>query len=65
MAAADEVEIRCNFIVYKNRSETEQDFYVGARRDVLRRTGDGWKIASRRLVLDQNVMLAKNISTFF
>jgi 3-phenylpropionate/cinnamic acid dioxygenase small subunit len=63
--AADEVEIRCNFIVYKNRSETEQDFYVGARRDVLRRDGDGWKIASRRLVLDQNVMLAKNISTFF
>jgi 3-phenylpropionate/cinnamic acid dioxygenase small subunit len=62
---ADEVEIRCNFIVYKNRSETEQDFYVGARRDVLRRDGDGWKIASRRLVLDQNVMLAKNISTFF
>ena len=32
-AAADEVEIHCNFIVYKNRSETEQDFYVGARRD--------------------------------
>lgn len=60
-----EVEVRCNFIVYKNRSEAEQDFYVGARHDRLRRIGGEWKIASRRLVLDQNVMLAKNISTFF
>ena len=64
-AADGEIEIHCNFIVYKNRSEVEQDFYVGARRDLLRRVGGGWKIASRRLVLDQNVMLAKNISTFF
>ena len=60
-----EIEVRCNFIVYKNRSEAEQDFYVGARRDLLRRVGGGWKIASRWLVLDQNVMLAKNVSTFF
>ena len=60
-----EIEVRCNFIVYKNRSEAEQDFYVGARRDLLRRVDGGWRIASRRLVLDQNVMLAKNISTFF
>jgi 3-phenylpropionate/trans-cinnamate dioxygenase beta subunit len=64
-AADGEIEVHCNFIVYKNRSEAEQDFYVGARRDVLRRVDGGWKIASRRLVLDQNVMLAKNISTFF
>ena len=63
--AAGEIAVHCNFIVYKNRSETEQDFYVGARRDGLRQVDGGWKIASRRLVLDQNVMLAKNISTFF
>ncbi len=64
-AAADEVEIHCNFIVYKSRSETEQDFYVGARRDVLRRVDGAWKIAQRKLTLDQNVLLAKNISVFF
>jgi 3-phenylpropionate/cinnamic acid dioxygenase small subunit len=46
-------------------TEAEQDFYVGARRDLLRRVDGGWPIASRRLVLDQNVLLAKNISTFF
>jgi 3-phenylpropionate/cinnamic acid dioxygenase small subunit len=64
-AAAEEVEVLCNFIVYKNRSETEQDFYVGSRRDVLRRVGGAWKIAQRRLTLDQNVLLAKNVSIFF
>ena len=60
-----EVAVRCNFIVYKSRSETEQDFYVGARRDLLRRIDGRWKLARRKLVLDQNVLLAKNISIFF
>ena len=53
------------FIVYRSRAETEQDFYVGARRDVLRRVDGAWKIAQRRLVLDQNVLTAKNVSMFF
>jgi len=60
-----EVEVHCNFIVYKSRAETEQDFYVGARRDVLRRVEGAWKIARRKLTLDQNVLLAKNVSIFF
>ena len=64
-AAAAEIAVHCNFIVYKSRSETEQDFYVGARRDVLRRIDGAWKIAARKLTLDQNVLLAKNISIFF
>jgi 3-phenylpropionate/cinnamic acid dioxygenase small subunit len=60
-----ELTVRCNFIVYRNRGETEQDFYVGAREDGLRRVDAAWKIARRRLVLDQNVLLAKNLSIFF
>ena len=36
-----------------------------AREDRLRRVDHGWKIARRRLVLDQNVLLAKNLSIFF
>ena len=46
-------------MVYRSRAETEQDFYVGARRDVLRRIAGGWKIADRKVILDQNVLLAK------
>ena len=60
-----ELRVYSNFIVYRSRAETEQDFYVGARRDVLRRVDGEWKIAHRKLILDQNVMLAKNVSIFF
>ena len=60
-----ELRVYSNFIVYRNRAETEQDFYVGARRDVLRRVGGEWKIAHRKMILDQNVLLAKNVSIFF
>ena len=64
-AAASELEVYSNFIVYRSRSEIEQDFYVGARRDVLRLCDGTWKIARRKLILDQNVLLAKNVSIFF
>ena len=29
------------------------------------RTDDGWKVLRREIVLDQNVLLAKNLTTFF
>jgi 3-phenylpropionate/cinnamic acid dioxygenase small subunit len=59
------VKVYSNFMVYRTRAETEQDFYVGARQDVLRRVDGAWKIARRKLVLDQNVLLPKNVSIFF
>jgi 3-phenylpropionate/cinnamic acid dioxygenase small subunit len=59
------LNVYSNFMVYRNRGETEQEVYVGARQDVLRR-GDGtWRIARRKVILDQNVLLAKNVSIFF
>jgi 3-phenylpropionate/cinnamic acid dioxygenase small subunit len=64
-ASGPEVTVHCNYIVYRSRGESEQDFYVGAREDRLRQVETGWKIARRRLVLDQNVLSAKNLSTFF
>jgi 3-phenylpropionate/cinnamic acid dioxygenase small subunit len=60
-----ELTVRSNYIVYRSRGETEQDFYVGAREDGLRRVDGSWKIARRKLILDQNVLLAKNLSIFF
>ena len=60
------VRTRCRFIVYRNRTETETDFYVGKRSDLLRRADDGsFRIAERQIFLDQNVLLAKNLTTFF
>ena len=64
-AAASELRVFSDFLVYRSRSETEQDFYVGARQDVLRHVDSAWKIARRKIILDQNVLLAKNVSIFF
>jgi 3-phenylpropionate/cinnamic acid dioxygenase small subunit len=64
-ASGAELTVRSNFIVYRSRGETEQDFYVGAREDRLRRVDGTWKIARRRMVLDQHVLTAKNLSIFF
>jgi 3-phenylpropionate/cinnamic acid dioxygenase small subunit len=64
-ASGTELTVHSNFIVYRSRGETEQDFYVGARQDRLRRVDGAWKIASRRMILDQNVLTAKNLSIFF
>jgi 3-phenylpropionate/cinnamic acid dioxygenase small subunit len=62
---SEEVSVRCNYLVYRSRGETEQDIFVGARSDLLRRVGGHWRIARRRLILDQNVLSAKNLSIFF
>jgi len=54
------------FLLYRNRLEREEGVYAGRRTDVLRRLEDGrLLIARREILLDQNVLLAKNISTFF
>jgi 3-phenylpropionate/cinnamic acid dioxygenase small subunit len=62
--APSEVAVRCRFLVYRNRVETETDVLVGKREDVLRLVNGDWKIARRMIVLDQSVLLAKNL-TFF
>ena len=62
----DEVKVKSRFIVYRNRLQDEVDLFVGKREDTLRRDPDtGWKIARRTIILDQNVLLAKNITVFF
>jgi 3-phenylpropionate/cinnamic acid dioxygenase small subunit len=62
------VEARCRFLVYRNRTEAEWDLFVGKREDRLRRHGaggDDFRIAHRKVYLDQNVLLAKNLTLFF
>lgn len=64
-AAPEEVSVRCRFLVYRNRVETETDILVGRREDLLRRAGAGWQLARRKILLDQNVLLSKNLTFFF
>ena len=64
LAAPTEVSVTCRFLIYRNRVETETDILVGRREDSLRRNGAGWLLARRKIILDQNVLLSKNL-TFF
>lgn len=58
--------VRSAFLVWRNRLERESTIYAGGRTDLLRREADGRLLVARRtILLDQNILLAKNISTFF
>ncbi len=63
--SGDTLATRCRFLIYRNRGETETDFFVGKRNDTLRRDNQGFKIAAREIYLDQSVLLAKNLTLFF
>lgn len=65
VADAREVLVKCRFLIYRNRVETETDLLVGKREDLLRRDGEDWRIARRKIILDQNVLLSKNLTFFF
>jgi 3-phenylpropionate/cinnamic acid dioxygenase small subunit len=62
---ATEVTVGSCFLVYQNRVEYETSTFVGRRTDVLRSVGDGWQIARREIILDQNILMAKNLTSFF
>ena len=60
----NQVTARSRFIVYRNRVATETDFLVGKREDTLKRLNGQWRLARRKILLDQNVMLAKSLTVF-
>ncbi len=65
VSQATEVNVKCRFLIYRNRVQTETDFLVGKREEVLRSVNGKWKIAQRKIILDQNVLLAKTLTFFF
>jgi 3-phenylpropionate/cinnamic acid dioxygenase small subunit len=65
VSAPSEVTVKSRFLIYRNRVETETDILVGKREDLLRRVDGSWKIARRKIILDQSVLLTKNLTFFF
>jgi biphenyl 2,3-dioxygenase beta subunit len=64
-SASPEYDVWSNFLVYRNRLESETDIWAGERRDVLRAVGESFEIAKRTILLDQNVVQSKNLSVLF
>src|ERR1700754_4761930 len=60
-----ELDVTSRFLVYQNRVQYETYIFFGRRNDTLRLTEKGWKIARREILLEQNILLAKNLTTFF
>jgi len=63
--STDDLVVKSNFLVYRNRLEREENIFAGQRSDVLRRTEAGLLVARREIFLDANVLQAKNLPTFF
>jgi 3-phenylpropionate/cinnamic acid dioxygenase small subunit len=64
VASDAEVLVACNFIAYRTRLATDEDLWIGEREDRLRRVDGQWKIAGRKIFLDQTVLKSKNLSSF-
>ena len=65
LAEGQRATTKCRFIVYRNRVEDETDLLVVRREDTLVREGGQLKVARRKIILDQSVLLAKNLTMFF
>ncbi len=59
------LEVESNFHVYRTRLNSEETSWIGLRRDVLRRVGESFQIADRKIFLEQTVLLSRNLSNFF
>ena len=64
LSEATEFTVKCRFFVYRNRLETETDFLVGRREDQLRRVGGRLRYARRKIIIEQSVLMAKNLTVF-
>lgn len=60
-----ELTVETCFHLYRTRLKSEIDEWIGRREDVLRRTDEGLRIASRHIFLDQTLLLSQNLSNFF
>jgi 3-phenylpropionate/cinnamic acid dioxygenase small subunit len=61
----DEVDVRCNVLIYRNRGASAgHDLISGERREVLRRVGGAWKLARRVFVADQATLGVDNLAIF-
>ena len=56
---------KSNFMCYRNRLQDEVDIWVGERQDILVEIDGALRIASRTVLLDQSMILSKNLNVFF
>ena len=60
-----ELSVESNFLLYRTRLGSQEDKWIGSRQDVLRRQADTFLIAGRTILLEETVVLSRNMSNFF
>jgi 3-phenylpropionate/cinnamic acid dioxygenase small subunit len=60
-----EVGVVSNFLLYRTRLERQEAFFAGGREDVLRQVDGAWKLAYRKVILDQHVLGPNNRFSMF
>lgn len=60
-----ELVAEVNFLLYRTRLNSEEDQWIGSRRDRLRRVAGSFLIAGRTIYLEQTVLLSRNLSSLF
>ncbi len=62
----DEFAVAGNFLVTRSRAEQPYQMFVGRREDLLRRVAPSeYRIARRRILVDQTVITGTNLSILF
>lgn len=61
----DDIIIEANFHLYRTRLDSEEDSWIGHRKDVLRRVDGHFMLARRHIFLEQTVITSQNMSNLF
>lgn len=62
---AGEFVVHSVFVNYRSRGEADNDLLLGRRQDVLREVDGELRIARRKIIITQSLLMSKNINTFF
>lgn len=62
---ADELRVDSAVMLFRSRGDVRPPAFISAgRHDLLRRVGDGWKLARREVMVDESVLRTQNLAIF-
>ncbi|AMU04747.1 3-phenylpropionate dioxygenase (plasmid) [Burkholderia cenocepacia] len=61
---AGEYLVHSVFVNYRSRGEADNDLLLGRREDLIREVGGDFRVARRKIVITQSLLMSKNLNTF-
>lgn len=64
-AESDDLRVKSYVLLFRSRGDDrDADFLSAERTDLLRRTDEGFRIARRRILVDESVLRTQNLAVF-